>query len=134
MQKQALAERKPNLCLYMQARKSKMGVVFFFSLCDDGQVRATMSKARHTRKRGISMKRNQHDQQESDFPSGLSNPARRALAGAGYVRLEQLSRVSEADLLRLHGMGPKAMDQLRRALAARGLSFADQKSSQSGEG
>jgi hypothetical protein len=25
----------------------------------------------------------------------------------------------------LHGMGPKALDQLRRALAARGLSFAD---------
>jgi hypothetical protein len=62
---------------------------------------------------------------ESDLPSGLAKPARRALAGAGYVRLEQLSTVSEAEVLRLHGMGPKALDQLRRALAARGLSFAD---------
>ena len=69
---------------------------------------------------------NWHDQQqESNLPAGLSNPARRALAGAGYVWLEQFTRVSEADVLKLHGMGPKAIDLIRRALAARGLSFAD---------
>ena len=73
---------------------------------------------------------NRHDQQESDLPAGLASPARRALVGAGYVRLEQFTRLSEADVLKLHGMGPKAMDQIRRALAARGLSFADKKSSQ----
>ena len=61
----------------------------------------------------------------SDLPAGLSKPAQRALAGAGFVRLEQLSNVSEAELLKLHGMGPKALEQLRRALAAKGLSFAD---------
>ena len=66
------------------------------------------------------------DQPESDLPAGLASPARRALAAAGYVRLDQLVRVSEAELLRLHGMGPKALEQLRRALADRGLSFADQ--------
>lgn len=66
--------------------------------------------------------------QESDFPAGLSEPARRALAGAGYTRLEQLSRVSEAEIKRLHGMGPKGIRLLREALAARGLSFADRKS------
>ena len=71
------------------------------------------------------MKMNQNDEQESDLPSGLSNPARRALAGAGYVRLEQFTRLSEAELLRLHGMGPKGVDTIRRALAARGLSFAN---------
>ena len=76
------------------------------------------------------MNMNRHDQQESDLPAGLSNPARRALVGAGYVRLEQFTRLSEADVIQLHGMGPKAMDQLRRALAARGLSFADRKKSQ----
>jgi hypothetical protein len=70
------------------------------------------------------MKRNQHDQPESDLPIGLSNPARRALAGAGYQRLEQLAEVSEADLKKLHGMGPKAITQLRDGLAAKGLSFA----------
>jgi len=63
-------------------------------------------------------------QAESDFPAGLSQPALRALAGAGYMRLDQLATVREADVLRLHGMGPKAIDLLRRALAAKGLSFA----------
>lgn len=66
--------------------------------------------------------------QQSDFPTGLSAPARRALDGAGYVRLEQLARVSEAELKKLHGMGPKAIDLLRAALEEKGLSFADRKS------
>ena len=66
-------------------------------------------------------------QQESDLPMKLSAPARRALVGAGYVRLEQLTRVSETELKQLHGMGPKALGQLREALQARGLSFADEK-------
>jgi hypothetical protein len=61
---------------------------------------------------------------ESDLPSGLSRPARRALDRAGYARLEQLTGITEAEVLRLHGMGPKALDQLRSARAARGQSFA----------
>jgi len=67
-------------------------------------------------------------QQESDLPIGLSAPAQRALVGAGYVRLEQLTRVSEAELKKLHGVGPKAINLLRSALDAKGLSFADGKS------
>jgi DNA-directed RNA polymerase alpha subunit len=59
----------------------------------------------------------------NDFPK-LSQPAQRALAGAGYTRLEQLSKVTEADLLKLHGFGPKSIKDLRAALAAKGLSFA----------
>ena len=66
----------------------------------------------------------QSDQQESDFPIKLAKPAQRALAEAGYKRLEQLTQVSEAEIKQLHGMGPKALDQLRRALEAKGLSFA----------
>jgi DNA-directed RNA polymerase alpha subunit len=62
---------------------------------------------------------------ESDLPANLAAPARRALSSAGYTRLEQLTRVTEADLSKLHGMGPKAIDQLRQALAEKGLSFAD---------
>jgi hypothetical protein len=65
----------------------------------------------------------QPDQQGSDFPK-LASPAQRALAGGGYTRLEQLTKVSEADLLKLHGMGPNALNTLRRALAERGWSFA----------
>lgn len=53
----------------------------------------------------------------------LASPARRALAGAGYTRLTELAQVSEAEILQLHGMGPKALGQLREALAARGLAF-----------
>ncbi len=73
------------------------------------------------------MKENQRGVQPGDWPAGLSQPARRALAGAGYVRLEQLTQVIENDLMRLHGMGPKALSQLRSALQAKGLSFAEGK-------
>ena len=48
------------------------------------------------------------------FPPGLAQPALRALAGAGYAKLEQLAGVSEADLASLHGMGPKAFIRLYR--------------------
>jgi hypothetical protein len=56
----------------------------------------------------------------------LAAPARRALAAAGYTRLEQLTAITARDLLKLHGMGPNALEQLRRALADRQLSFADE--------
>ena len=64
------------------------------------------------------------DPQTGGFPTGLSQPALRALAEAGITRLQQLTTVSEANLRRLHGMGPKGIDLLRSALAARGWSFA----------
>jgi len=59
-----------------------------------------------------------------DFPAGLSQPAVRALLRAGYTQLDQLTRVREADLLKLHGMGPKGVRLLREALRASGKSFA----------
>jgi hypothetical protein len=59
-----------------------------------------------------------------DFPPKIGQPARRALLAAGYTRLDQLADVRENDLLKLHGMGPKAMGMLREALAARGATFA----------
>jgi DNA-directed RNA polymerase alpha subunit len=60
----------------------------------------------------------------TDLPK-LAAPARRALAGAGYTRLEDLTQVTEAEVMKLHGMGPNAMEALRNALAERGLSFHD---------
>lgn len=66
-------------------------------------------------------------QHETDLPPGLSGPARRALTDAGYRRLEQLARASEVEVEGLHGVGPKALDQLRPALISNGLSFADGK-------
>lgn len=58
------------------------------------------------------------------FPAQLSEPAQRALASAGYTRLEELTTVSETELAKLHGMGPKAIRQLRDALSERSLAFA----------
>ena len=66
-------------------------------------------------------------QQQTGLPSGLSRPAQRALTNAGYRRLEQLTRVSQAEIEGLHGVGPKALAQLQHALVANGLSFADGK-------
>ena len=67
------------------------------------------------------------EQHESDLPTGLAQPAQRALAAAGITRLEQLTRLSETEVRQLHGIGPKALDQLRTALGAKGLSFASEK-------
>jgi hypothetical protein len=60
--------------------------------------------------------------EETDLPK-LAAPARRALVGAGYTRLEHLTRVKESEIMKLHGMGPNAMAVLRNALEERGLSF-----------
>ena len=66
-----------------------------------------------------------NDPLQHDFPAGLAQPALRALRAGGYTRLVQLTKVKEADLLKLHGMGPKAIGLLRSALEADGRSFAD---------
>ena len=65
----------------------------------------------------------QEAQKEIDFPK-TSAPAERALVQAGYSRLKQLTKVTEAELARLHGMGPKALRILRETLDAKGMSFA----------
>lgn len=62
---------------------------------------------------------------EHDFPKSIGNPATGALLAAGYTRLEQLTRVREADIKALHGVGPKALTILRETLTQNGLSFAD---------
>ena len=43
--------------------------------------------------------------EETNLPK-LAAPARRALQGAGYTRLEDLTKVTESDVMKLHGMGP----------------------------
>lgn len=74
------------------------------------------------------MKRKSTDQPESDLPEKLASPARRALAGAGIQRLEQLAEMSEAEIKALHGIGANALELLRTALKAKGLSFAEKPS------
>ncbi|MCW5877094.1 MAG: DNA alkylation repair protein [Anaerolineales bacterium] len=55
-----------------------------------------------------------------------SNPAQSALEAAGIFSLEQLVEHSEAEIAKLHGMGPKALRILKEALAERGLQFKDE--------
>ncbi len=62
----------------------------------------------------------------SNFPK-IGAPATRALEAAGYTNLKQLTKVTEAELAQLHGMGPKALRILHEALKAQGLSFKQDK-------
>jgi hypothetical protein len=61
----------------------------------------------------------------SDELPRIGAPATRALAGIGVTRLSQLTEHRHVDLLKLHGMGPRAIAILRQALADQGLSLRD---------
>ena len=52
------------------------------------------------------------------LPRGIGAPATRALALAGITTLDDVRGVDLDELLRLHGVGPKAIRVLREALAA----------------
>jgi len=60
------------------------------------------------------------------FLALLDQPARRARAAAGIQRLAQLTALRAAEVKQFHGIGPNAIAQLRHALAAQGLAFADE--------
>jgi len=51
----------------------------------------------------------------------IGSPASRALSGAGYTALRQLTGVPRKDLAELHGMGPKALGIIQAALEEHGL-------------
>ena len=57
------------------------------------------------------------------LPAGLPRPALRALALAGILRTAHFTKITEAELAQLHGMGPKALDLIRKALTEQGLQF-----------
>ncbi|MFL1380196.1 MULTISPECIES: hypothetical protein [unclassified Nocardiopsis] len=61
----------------------------------------------------------------TEFPARMGKVAPRELAAHGYTRYEHLTRVTAEDLLKIHGVGPKAIRVLQEELDARGLSFAD---------
>jgi predicted flap endonuclease-1-like 5' DNA nuclease len=60
----------------------------------------------------------------TEFPQAIGKVARRELALNGYTRYEQLTTVTSEQLLKIHGVGPKAIRILEEELRARGLSFA----------
>ena len=71
------------------------------------------------------MQKNKNSTNGSDLPKGVGQPAVRALASIGVTQLAQLANHREEELLKLHGMGPKALGTLKAALAEIGLAFAD---------
>ena len=58
----------------------------------------------------------------SDIPK-IGAPAQRALAAAGVKQLKDLAKFSEQEVRQWHGIGPNALDRLRKALEEKGLSF-----------
>jgi hypothetical protein len=52
----------------------------------------------------------------------LGAPARRALAGAGLTTWDAVDAASDADLLALHGFGPRALRILRGGRPLRPMS------------
>jgi DNA-directed RNA polymerase alpha subunit len=59
----------------------------------------------------------------SGFLSKLSSPARNALIHEGITTLLQLSKFSEKEILKFHGIGPASLPTLRASLEEKGLSF-----------
>jgi predicted flap endonuclease-1-like 5' DNA nuclease len=62
--------------------------------------------------------------QIGDLPP-IGRPANSALLQAGITTLAQVAAHGRAELLAMHGVGPKAITILAAALADRGLTFAD---------
>lgn len=58
-----------------------------------------------------------------DLPDSIGKTAARELALNGITHLRQVAAHSRDELLAIHGVGPKAVDILGDALAAKGLSF-----------
>lgn len=61
---------------------------------------------------------------DHEWPRAIGRPATDALLHEGYSRLEQLTALTEKELLAIHGVGPKAVRILKEELAARGMDYA----------
>ncbi len=72
----------------------------------------------------VMFKVKQQDEPVDDFLAGLSAPARRALQNNGIKTIKDLSKLTEEEVLKLHGIGKTAIPLLQKALKEKGLSFA----------
>ena len=54
---------------------------------------------------------------------GLASPARRALINAKLLKLMDLKKISEAELINMHGIGPNALKKIQVAMRKNGLIF-----------
>ncbi len=60
----------------------------------------------------------------TEYPDRIGKVAARELALNGYTRYDQLTAATPKELLKIHGIGSKAIRILDEELKARGLSFA----------
>jgi hypothetical protein len=67
------------------------------------------------------------NQKNVNFLDKIGAPARRAFEAAGLTTLVKVSRQTEAQLLELHGVGPRAIKLLQPFLEAEGLKLAKEK-------
>lgn len=58
-----------------------------------------------------------------DLPNEIGKTAARELSLNGITSLQQVAAHSRKELLAIHGVGPKAIDSLGKALAAKGLDY-----------
>ena len=65
----------------------------------------------------------QKQKADDDFLPLLSAPAKRALENAGIHNLKKLSTFTEAEILKLHGIGYSSIPKLQSALEKERLSF-----------
>ncbi|UTH16644.1 DNA-directed RNA polymerase subunit alpha C-terminal domain-containing protein [Macrococcus epidermidis] len=56
----------------------------------------------------------------------ISKPALRALGSINVKTLEDVMKYSEAELLALHGFGPKAIRILKEVMEEQGLKFKEE--------
>ncbi|MQA16856.1 MAG: hypothetical protein GEV09_22800 [Pseudonocardiaceae bacterium] len=62
-------------------------------------------------------------QPDCDLPAAIGKAATRALLGAGLITLERVATRTQAELLALHGVGPKAVRILAESLDQKGMSL-----------
>ena len=60
----------------------------------------------------------------TEFPRSIGKVANRELASNGYTTFDSLTKVSAKELLKIHGVGPKAVRILGEELAAQGKAYA----------
>lgn len=68
---------------------------------------------------------NKENKPKSGFLSKLSSPARNALVHEGIDTLKKLSKYTEKEILKIHGIGPASIPIMRTSLEEIGLSFKE---------
>jgi hypothetical protein len=65
-----------------------------------------------------------NDEYPTEFPHGIGKVANRELFHNGYKTYDSLTKVTAKELLKIHGIGPKAVRILEAELAQRDQGFA----------